>query len=121
MSRPGTLAVSAVGDDVDVIALRRVALWLLLASKLTAGWGLGWDIRWHLLVGRDSFWIAPHIMTYSGVTLMVLASLGVLAWTSWQALGGVREPGLRHARVGQRQAGERVVRQVRDQLALHQG
>src|SRR5207248_8723700 len=36
----------------------------------------------------------PHIMTYSGVTLMVLASLGVLAWTSWQALGGVREPGL---------------------------
>ena len=60
--------------------LRRAALWTLLASKLIAGWGVQWDIQWHVLIGRDSFWIPPHIMTYAGVALAVLVSFGVLAW-----------------------------------------
>ena len=60
--------------------LRRVALWTLLASKLIAGWGVQWDIQWHVLIGRDSFWIPPHVMTYAGVALAVLVSFGVLAW-----------------------------------------
>ena len=60
--------------------LRRAALWTLLASKLIAGWGVQWDIQWHVLIGRDSFWIPPHVMTYAGVALAVLVSFGVLAW-----------------------------------------
>src|SRR5439155_128591 len=80
-------------SDVDVIALRRVALWLLLASKLTAGWGLGWDIRWHLLVGRDSFWIAPHVLTYASVTVTVIVSLGVIAVETWASRRGALGPG----------------------------
>jgi hypothetical protein len=64
----------------DVLAWRRAALWALLAAKLVAGWGVGWDIQWHILIGRDSFWIAPHVMTYAGVTAAVLISLGVLAY-----------------------------------------
>ena len=92
MSRPGTLAVFAVGDDVDVVALRRAALWLLLASKLTAGWGLGWDIRWHLLIGRDSFWIAPHVLTYASVTVTVIVSLGVIAVETWVSRRGALGP-----------------------------
>jgi hypothetical protein len=39
-----------------------------------------WDIQWHVVIGRDSFWIPPHVMTYAGVTLAVLLSWGVLAW-----------------------------------------
>src|SRR5688572_14539854 len=39
--------------------LRTVALWGLIAAKILGGWGVQWDIRWHLLIGRDSFWIAP--------------------------------------------------------------
>jgi hypothetical protein len=62
------------------VLLRRVALWTLLASKLIAGWGVQWDIQWHVLIGRDSFWIPPHVMTYAGVALAVLVSFGVLAW-----------------------------------------
>ena len=62
------------------MSLRRVALWTLLASKLIAGWGVQWDIQWHVLIGRDSFWIPPHVMTYAGVALAVLVSFGVLAW-----------------------------------------
>jgi hypothetical protein len=55
-------------------ALRRAALWGLLVSKLVGGWGVQWDIQWHVLIGRDSFWIAPHLMTYAGVGLSVLLS-----------------------------------------------
>jgi hypothetical protein len=62
------------------VPLRRAALWTLLASKLIAGWGVQWDIQWHVLIGRDSFWIPPHVMTYAGVALAVLVSFGVLAW-----------------------------------------
>ena len=60
-----------------------------------AGWGTQWDIQWHLSIGRDSFWIPPHLMTYSGVTALVLVSFGVLAWMSARALGGAdRQPGM---------------------------
>jgi hypothetical protein len=79
MSRPGVLAWPGVAGDVDVIVVRRVALWILLTTKLTAGWGLGWDIRWHVLIGRDSFWIAPHVLIYASVALAVVVSLGVIA------------------------------------------
>jgi hypothetical protein len=74
------------------VTLRRAALWTLLLSKLIAGWGVQWDIQWHVLIGRDSFWIPPHVMTYAGVTLAVLVSFGVLAWETFS--GGTRD-GLR--------------------------
>ena len=89
-----TLRAPAAAGTPSLVAVSRAGFWTLIVAHVVAGWGTQWDIQWHLRIGRDSFWIAPHIMTYSGVTLMVLASLGVLAWTSWQALGGVREPGL---------------------------
>jgi hypothetical protein len=96
MSR--TLAWSGAVGEVDVVGVRRVALWVLLLTKLTGGWGLGWDIRWHLLIGRDSFWIAPHILTYASVVVAGVASLGVIAFETWGArgpvspLGGNRPP-----------------------------
>ena len=72
-------AVRALSSSVGI---RRAALWGLLVSKLLGGWGVQWDIQWHVLIGRDSFWIAPHLMTYAGVGLSVLLSWGVLAWES---------------------------------------
>jgi len=51
-----------------------------------------WDIQWHVLIGRDSFWIPPDVMTYAGVALAVLVSFGVLAWET--LIGGSdRVPG----------------------------
>jgi hypothetical protein len=76
-----------------VSAAMRAGLWLLFAAHVVTGWGTQWDIRWHLRVGRDSFWIPPHLMTYSGVTAIVLISFGVLAWTTSRALRGDRTPG----------------------------
>src|SRR5262245_45093659 len=74
------------------MTVRRRALWALLAAKLVGGWGVGWDIRWHLVIGRDSFWIAPHVMTYASVVVASLISLGVLLVETWRARGGARSP-----------------------------
>jgi hypothetical protein len=67
------------------MTVRRRALWALLAAKLVGGWGVGWDIRWHLVIGRDSFWIAPHLMTYCAVTAIAAITLGVLLAETWRA------------------------------------
>lgn len=81
----------------DRLALLRAALWILLAAKLVTGWGVQWDIQWHVLIGRDTFWIAPHLMTYAGVTLAGLISFGALAWDTRRGgppAGGIRIAGL---------------------------
>jgi hypothetical protein len=71
------------------MTVRRRSLWALLAAKLVGGWGVGWDIRWHLIVGRDSFWIAPHVMTYASVAVASMIALGVLVAETWRARGAI--------------------------------
>jgi hypothetical protein len=70
------------------VTRHRVALWVTLAGKLVGAWGLTWDIQWHLLIGRDTFWIAPHLMMYSGVTAALVVAAGVLALDTAQARRG---------------------------------
>jgi hypothetical protein len=78
-----------------VLTVARAGLWTLFAAKVVTAWGTNWDIQWHLLIGRDHFWIPPHVIIYSGVAAMVLVSFGVLAWTTVRALGGAaEEPGM---------------------------
>ena len=74
------------------MALRRAALWALLATRLAGGWGVGWDIRWHLLIGRDSFWIPPHLLTYASVAAGAVLSLGVLLHETRRARRGAGGP-----------------------------
>lgn len=58
--------------------LRRIGAWLLLCSLLQGELGLAWDIRWHLLLGRNSFWIPPHMMLYSAVGAVGLFALAMV-------------------------------------------
>ncbi|MDQ2914212.1 MAG: hypothetical protein M3T56_13270 [Chloroflexota bacterium] len=37
--------------------------------------GAAWDVSWHRLIGRDTFWSAPHLFLYGGISLWGLASL----------------------------------------------
>jgi hypothetical protein len=83
------LAVSPRADA----ARYRVALWVQLAGKLLGACGLTWDIQWHLLIGRDAFWIPPHLMMYGGVTAGLLAAFGVLALDSAATRRGARPGG----------------------------
>src|SRR2546425_11531090 len=95
-----SIRTEALPFDADAIpsttgsqTLRRFALWALLFSKIFTGGGVQWDIQWHVLIGRDSFWIPPHLMTYAGVGATVLISFGVLAWETWNGTGPVRRLG----------------------------
>ncbi len=92
------LPSDAVRAPAETLSLKRAALWALLASKIVTGWGVQWDIQWHVLIGRDSFWIPPHLITYAGVSAAVLLSFGVLLWETWRGTGGVRVLGLRGSR-----------------------
>ncbi len=71
----------------------RLALWVLLAGKLLGAWGLTWDIQWHLLIGRDSFWIPPHVMMYGGITAGLLFVFAVLGLDTYAVKHGRRPRG----------------------------
>src|SRR2546426_10175078 len=88
-----TPTVAIAGDRALSIA---GFLGLLIAMAI-GGWGVQWDIRWHLLIGRDSFWIAPHVMTYAGVTLSAAIAFGMLAL---ERVRGRASQGWRLAAVG---------------------
>jgi len=88
----------AVRVPAEALGLKRAVLWALLASKIVTGWGVQWDIQWHVLIGRDSFWIAPHLVTYAGVSAAVFLSFGMLFWETWRGTGGTRVLGLSGSR-----------------------
>jgi hypothetical protein len=96
--RSADLPFDAVHAQDEALALRRAVLWGLLASKVLAGWGVQWDIQWHVLIGRDSFWIPPHVMTYAGVSGAVILSFGMLFLETWRGTGTVRVLGLSGSR-----------------------
>ncbi len=72
------------------LAYRRVALWGALVSKLVGAWGLAWDIQWHMTIGRDSFWVAPHLMIYGSVVAGLVLGWGVLAYEWWRGIPTTR-------------------------------
>ncbi len=50
----------------------------LLVSNIIMGLGSAWDFHWHEAIGRDSFWIPPHMLIYTG-TAVALALAFVVA------------------------------------------
>lgn len=79
---------STAPPHTEIDTFRRAALWTLLAAKLWGGWGVSWDFQWHVLIGRDSPWIPPHLMTYSAVVAAVAISLGALGRETCLARAG---------------------------------
>ncbi|HEV2056977.1 MAG TPA: hypothetical protein VGV06_17685 [Methylomirabilota bacterium] len=96
--RASDLPFEAVHAPAEALSLKRATLWALLASKVVTGWGVQWDIQWHVLIGRDSFWIPPHLITYAGVSAAVFLSFGMLFWETWRGTGDMRVLGLRGSR-----------------------
>lgn len=58
--------------------LRQGSAWLVLYFLLQAELGLAWDRNWHVFVGRDRFWIPPHVMMYTGLGGAGLVALTVV-------------------------------------------
>ena len=65
--RDSSSTLSSTRTDVAERRLRQWGAWIILYLLLQGELGLAWDRNWHDLVGRDSFWIPPHIMLYSGL------------------------------------------------------
>src|SRR5437870_12502111 len=87
-----TVRAPRVSAAPDRTRLYRATFWAMLAVDLLSGWGIRWDLQWHRIIGRDSFWIPPHIMIYSGVVLTVSIVFGALAYL-WSR-GARGTPGL---------------------------
>jgi hypothetical protein len=110
----GTLAVAVAPPPVGQEQATRCAYrWrggaavLLVWCLFLAGVGLAWDIRWHLVVGRDDFWSPPHLLIYGGVAAsgLVCLTAGLVAtYRAWRdgpmVAHGVRLLGRVHAPLG---------------------
>jgi hypothetical protein len=48
---------------------RRLGLWVTAVGFLVSIISLHWDAWYHVFVGRDSFWILPHVAVYSGIAI----------------------------------------------------
>jgi hypothetical protein len=45
-------------------------------AGVVLGWvGSGWDVSWHRIIGRDTFWTPPHDLMYAGTALSGIAAL----------------------------------------------
>lgn len=69
-----TMLVSEQSDLAER-QIRQKSAWAILILLLFAELGLAWDRRWHDILGRDQFWIPPHIMMYSGLGCAGLIAL----------------------------------------------
>ena len=59
------------------------AIWALVCTRLLGIAGVSWDVAWHRTIGRESFWLPPHLMVYSAVTAGALIVLVVFLEEQW--------------------------------------
>ena len=69
---------ASIRPDLTEKRIRQVSAWIVLYLLLQTELGLAWDRQWHDLVGRDQFWIPPHIMMYTGIAGTGLIALFVV-------------------------------------------
>jgi len=80
--------------------VERLGSYVLILFLVMMMAGSDWDIEWHFYVGRDSFWIAPHLMMYSAVAIsgilaglvMLLTMIGTKREKRQMCLFGLRAP-----------------------------
>lgn len=62
--------------------VRHVAGVPFLLGVLLSFVGLAWDVQWHVDVGPDTFFTAPHLVFYGGVAITGLTALAVVLFTT---------------------------------------
>ncbi len=60
----------------------------LLLGVLCSFLGFSWDVQWHVDVGPDTFFTAPHLVLYGGIALSGLVCLAVTLVTTAAARQG---------------------------------
>ena len=64
--------------DLVECKLRRTSAWFMLYCVFQCIFGVAWDTWWHTFIGRDQFWIPPHILIYTSVASGGLVALSVV-------------------------------------------
>jgi hypothetical protein len=52
-----------------------------------------WDVSWHIVIGRDTFWSPPHLMLYAGINLVPAVLIGAAIRARRLKANGRRTPG----------------------------
>lgn len=82
--RQTTLAAPS-RDIVHVDSPGRLRLLAFATVILTlTRFGAYWDVQWHWAVGRDSFFIPPHDLIYTGVAVSGLLGLSMVWCDGWR-------------------------------------
>jgi len=69
------------------VGLQTALLIAYTACAVVMRLGAVWDVQWHTVVGRDSFWIPPHDMIYGAVALCGLLAAAAVLRAGWPARG----------------------------------
>ncbi|GIJ46086.1 hypothetical protein Val02_29720 [Virgisporangium aliadipatigenens] len=64
---------------------QRTGAWVVLLGFTLLWLGVAWDGQWHVDVGPDTFFTAPHLMFYLGAAMIGLTSLAVVLATTRDA------------------------------------
>ena len=59
----------------------------LLVTQWAFVAGVAWDVQWHLAVGRDRPFTAPHLLLLAGIAGSGLCALGGVLWYSLAGRG----------------------------------
>jgi len=81
MAQPATTYVAGLARSA--VRPWRV-IGVLTALALVGAFGNAWDLFWHIMIGRDSFWIPPHTMMYTAIALSGLIALAVVLNDTWR-------------------------------------
>lgn len=84
-------ATAAARTRAEVISF---PVWAGLASAISIGAGIYWDISWHEAIGRDTFWTPAHLLIQFGALL----AGGAAAWVIFRTTFS-RDPVLRGSSV----------------------
>ncbi|MDE2992376.1 MAG: hypothetical protein OXU67_00680 [Chloroflexota bacterium] len=57
------------------LRIARVRYGTIVAGSAVFLLGGYWDVSWHIIVGRDTFWSPPHLVLYAGI-IAILAACG---------------------------------------------
>ena len=89
--RPRERAVARVHSAAAI----RWYVWCLVAASNCAAFGFYWDISWHMSIGRDTFWTAPHAVIYLAGILAGIACAYTILTTTFGSPNGARAASVR--------------------------
>src|SRR5687768_616778 len=80
-------APRAVSAGTPGVRLRTGLGVALLVAQWAFVAGVAWDVQWHLAVGRDRPFTAPHLLLLAGIAGSGLCALGGVLWYSLAGRG----------------------------------